>query len=378
MIITIVCDVLGEPNNGTTIAAFNLINALKSYGHTVRVVCPDEDKKDQENYFVVPTIDFKVFNKYVEKNGVSLSKADVMIIARAIKGSDVVHVMLPFALSSTAIRLCKKFKIPVTAGFHAQAENVTSHFFLKDVPFANRMVYKTFFKKIYSKVDAVHYPTNFIRRLFEKSAMRKTNAYVISNGVNERFVQKNVVRPEEFKNKILILFCGRYSKEKAHTTLIKAVLLSKYEKDIQLIFAGAGPEEKHIIEAGNLLTNKPYLEFFSREKIVDIINMCDLYCHPAEIEIEAISCLEAITCGLVPVIADSERSATRFFALGKNNLFKNTDCTDLAKKIDYWLDNPDLKKKCSEEYLGYTKQFNQSNCMKQMEEMLVDVVEFRK
>ena len=32
MKILVACDVLGEPNNGTTIAALNLINALKERG----------------------------------------------------------------------------------------------------------------------------------------------------------------------------------------------------------------------------------------------------------------------------------------------------------------------------------------------------------
>ena len=42
MVITFVCDVLGDENNGTTIATFNQIRAMQAKGHTVRVVCPDE------------------------------------------------------------------------------------------------------------------------------------------------------------------------------------------------------------------------------------------------------------------------------------------------------------------------------------------------
>lgn len=48
MNITIICDVLGEPNNGTTIATLNLINFLQKQGHIVRVVCPDQDKKEKK------------------------------------------------------------------------------------------------------------------------------------------------------------------------------------------------------------------------------------------------------------------------------------------------------------------------------------------
>ena len=34
MTITIVCDILGEENNGTTIACMNLIRFLRAQGHT--------------------------------------------------------------------------------------------------------------------------------------------------------------------------------------------------------------------------------------------------------------------------------------------------------------------------------------------------------
>lgn len=44
MKITIICDVLGKENNGTTIAAMNLIRHLREHGHEVRVLCCDQDR----------------------------------------------------------------------------------------------------------------------------------------------------------------------------------------------------------------------------------------------------------------------------------------------------------------------------------------------
>ena len=38
MRVTVICDVLGEANNGTTLAALNLIRYLREKGHTVTVV----------------------------------------------------------------------------------------------------------------------------------------------------------------------------------------------------------------------------------------------------------------------------------------------------------------------------------------------------
>ena len=89
------------------------------------------------------------------------------------------------------------------------------------------------------------------------------------------------------------------------------------------------------------------------------------------VEIEAIACLEAISCGLVPVIADSPRSATRFFALEDRNLFRYNDPSDLAEKIDYWLDHPEERAACSRNYMGYTRQFGQRHCMEEMEKMIL-------
>ena len=104
-----------------------------------------------------------------------------------------------------------------------------------------------------------------------------------------------------------------------------------------------------------------------------VINCADLYVHPAEVEIEAISCLEAISCGLVPVISDSPRSATRFFALDEKNLFACSDPDSLAQKIDYWLDHPEEKAARRAAYLGYTKQFDHDHCMDLMEQMILQV-----
>ena len=47
MKILVVADVLGQKNNGTTMAAYNLIESLKKRGHEVRVLCGDIDKMNE-------------------------------------------------------------------------------------------------------------------------------------------------------------------------------------------------------------------------------------------------------------------------------------------------------------------------------------------
>ena len=371
MIICVVCDVLGKANNGTTMAALDLIQALKERGHLVRVVCPDLDRMGQENFYVVPVRNLGPLNNYLQKNGVELAKPERRILEQAMHGADHVHIMLPFPLGIKALKVAKEHGLPVTAGFHCQAENFTSHIFMKDFKPANTLTYKTFYRLFYRHVDAVHYPTEFIRETFE-NATGKTNAYVISNGVRSAFQPAPSLRPKELEGRFVILFIGRYSKEKAHKVLIDAAALSRHAKELQLIFAGSGPLREKLEKRSRKLANPPIFRFFSRDELVRAINYADLYVHPSEVEIEAISCLEAISCGLVPVISDSYRSATRFFALDEKNLFACNDPQALADRIDYWLEHPAERQERSRAYLGYTVQFNYENCMDRMEQMIVE------
>ena len=376
MIICVVCDVLGEENNGTTIAAMNLIRSLRERGHTVRVVCPDGDKKGLPDYYVADTLNLGPFGNYVKKNGVIMAKPDKDILQKAFDGVDHVHLMTPLPLGFAALHVAREKGVSITAGFHCQAENITSHLFMKNNRFLNKKVYRFFYRRFYRYVDGVHYPSEFIRQVFERFGGR-TNAFVISNGVSADFHPIKVSRPEEFEGRQVILFTGRYSKEKSHRVLIEAVKKSRHAKTIQLVFAGEGPLKEKLEALSKGLENPPVFRFFSREEMVRIINSADLYVHPAEIEIEAISCLEAIACGLVPVISDSPRSATRFFALDEKNLFSCNDSSSLAERIDYWLDHPEEKAARSREYIGYTEQFDYDVCMDRMERMMLLVHESR-
>ena len=375
MNITIVCDVLGEANNGTTIAALNLIKAMKERGHNVRVICSDKSRKGEEGFYIVPTLYLgPLINHYLKKNGVALSRPIAKTVAAAIEGADVVHFMTPFRLSRKAIKLAKRSHIPLTAGFHCQAENFTSHLFLKDSKLANLIFYHTIWGVAYHNCTRIHYPTQFIRDTFEHTIRHDTPGCVVSNGVNIAFKPMEVERDPKYEGKYLIHFTGRLSKEKTHKVLIDAVNLSRYRDRIQLVFAGIGPLKNKLVKRGRKLPNPPEFNFYSRQDLIRQLNMSDLYVHPAEIEIEAIACLEAISCGLIPVIANSPRSATRYFALDERNLFHNKDAKDLAMRIDYLIEHPEEKQALAEQYRGFVEQHEYEHCMDRMEQMLSDAV----
>lgn len=375
MKIAIVSDVLGEANNGTSITTQRLIGSLKKRGHKVNVVAPN--LPDGEGYYSLKKINFRMFNNYVAKNGVEIAKPDKEIIRRGIEDADVVHIMLPFFVGMTAVKLAKEMGKPVTAGFHCQAENLTSHFFMKNIKPVNNAVYSFFRKHFYDKVDAIHCPTEFIENVIEKRGYNKPK-YIISNGVAEEYVCKQAERPEFLKNKFAVLTVGRLAKEKQHYVLIDAVAKSRHEKQIQLICAGDGPLKDKLKKRAEKLTNEPVFSFFKSGELVDLFNCCDLYVHPADVELEGIACIEAISCGMVPLVADSPRCATKYFALTEDNLFACNDSGDLAEKIDYFIEHRERLDQIKRLYLPMRNAFALSHSVDKMEEMFAQAIKAEK
>lgn len=374
MVITVACDVLGEENNGTTIAAMNLIRFLKKRGHDVRVLCADQNRTGEEGFYVVPNINLgKPLNAYVRKVGVTLAKPQERIIKAALDGTEHVHIMLPFLLGMKTAEYAKNMNISITAGFHMQAENLTSYLKLGGFKTLNKGVYKFIYSKFYKNVDAIHYPTEFIKRIFEKNIGKTTKGYVISNGVHDYVKKREGKRPIEFEGKIVILTTGRYAREKSQDTLIKAIKLSKYKDKIQLILGGQGVKEKYYKRLSKKLPVQPIFKFYSRTEIIDVLNYADIYVHPAEMELEGISCLEAITCGKLTIVSDSKLSATKNFAVDEKCVFKNRNPKSLASVIDYFIEHPDEIELYGKKYENSAKAYNQEECMLKMENMIKEI-----
>lgn len=373
MKIALVTDVYGETNNGTCITARRLVEGMKARGHEVTVISPYAC--DEPGYVTLKKRQFPVFQHYIESNGVSFAQPDEELLRRGMEGCDVVHFLMPFKVCQVGRRIAEEMGIAYTTAFHCQPENITGHIFMLHAGFANRMIYRRFWRTFYRQTHFVHCPSQFIADQLTENGY-DLDKRVISNGVVPTFHHKEVERPAELRDRICILFVGRYSPEKRHDLLIDAVKESRYADRIQLIFAGNGPKKAKIQKQGSTLPHPPIMNLYAAEDLCNLINTCDLYVHPSDAEIEAISCIEAFTCGLVPVISDSDKSATNQFALTERNLFHQGDPHSLAKQIDYWIEHPEEKAAMSARYQEYAHQFAIESCMDQMENMFEDAYRY--
>ena len=77
----------------------------------------------------------------------------------------------------------------------------------------------------------------------------------------------------------------------------------------------------------------------------------------------------------MPVIADSPHCATKNFALDPHCLFKVGDSQELARRIDWFIEHPDEKAALRQRYIRESVLYDQTKCMREMENMFKSVIE---
>lgn len=372
MKILIVIDQFDNSNNGTTISARRFAKGLQDAGNEVFVVSTG-NKKDEYKFNVKELPLLPGISHIVKSQGMSFAIPNTEILEKAISSVDIVHFYMPFWLSKSGLKICEKLKIPHTAAFHVQPENITYTIGLGTNTKVNDMIYTHYRDSFFNKFTHIHCPSEFIANELKKHGYT-AKLHVISNGVDNDFKYYSKEKLPEFKDKIVIAMIGRYSNEKRQDVLIEAIAKSKYSNKIQLVLAGKGPNRTKYQKLGAALPNPPIMNFYNKEDLIKLLKSTDLYVHSADAEIEAISCIEAFACGNVPIIANSPNSATKQFALTDESLFEAGNSDDLALKIDFWLDNENYRKEMELKYAQSAEKYRLENSIKKMEEMFKDAI----
>lgn len=238
---------------------------------------------------------------------------------------------------------------------------------------ANELLYEWFRDDFYNEFTHIHCPSPFIAGQLKEHGYQ-AKLHIISNGVSDEFYPRVRQKEPELAHKFVILMIGRYSEEKRQDVLIEAVKRSAHSHRIQLILAGQGPKERSLRWQGRSLRYPPIMGFFDTERLCELMAMSDLYVHAADVEIEAIACLEAVASGLVPVIADSPLSATSQFALDHRSLFEAGNVDDLAERIDWWYEHATARHQMARVYAESANQYRLKNSIRKAEQMFAEEI----
>ena len=371
MKIALVIDTYDCHSNGTTVSAQRFVERLRSRGHEVRVVTTGQPAQGK---YIVPKLVIPLIEKLLEAQESDFARCDEKVVEQAFDGVDLVHFYTPFFLSCGAEKVAHRMGIPTFAAFHMQPENVLWNIGLKRMGWLRHPVYHLLRNMFFKRFAHIHCPSRFIAGRLSEHGF-KAKLHIISNGVDPDFHPQPAEKRPEWQDRIVIMMVGRLSPEKRQDVLIEAVNRSRYRDRIQLVLAGSGPREKHYRRMGKKLPHPPYIHYFSKEELIRMLCSADLYVHASDIEIEAISCMEAFACGKVPVIANAPESATPQFALTERSLFRAGDPGDLARRIDWWLDHPGERAAMERQYARAADEMRVERSVEAMEAVYRETIE---
>ena len=364
--------------NGLSASAQRTVKHLKERGLDVRVLSaknPNEGGVEPE--FRLENVKIPVFDNLVRSQGYIFAKGDKEVIIEAVKWADLIHLEEPFFLQIEVAKVAKKFHKPCVGTYHLHPENLYASISMEHFMPLNNSTMMSLLKLVFNKCIIVQCPTyNVMERL--KRWHFKAKLKVISNGLAREDLSsnKNLVEKEKLSDsKYTVITIGRHSREKDPITLLKSMKFSKFNKDIQLVFLGRGPKTKNLEKYAKKLVDKgilkymPIFKFCSLDELQRITAASDLYIHLAYIEVEGLSCLEAIQMGIVPIIAKYKYSATSQFALSDNSKFKARNAKDLASKIDFWLSDDKNRENEAKKYKAYNKEYDIEKSITEIIEM---------
>lgn len=370
--------------NGLSGSARRTVKKLKEAGIDVKVLSArNSDPNGPQPDFVLNDFHIPLFDTLVKKQGYEFSKTDKFVIREAVSWADVVHLEEPFFLQYEACKIAKELNKPLTGTYHLHPENLFASVGLDRVHFFNKRTMIIWRDYVFNNCKILQCPTENVKARLLRYRF-KPELRVISNGlVMEDLLTKT---DEDIKDtnindaRYRIITIGRFSAEKDLTTLLKAMKYCRHSQDIRLIFAGRGPKKNKLERMANRLVKRgilkypPTFGFYNLNELQKLSCSVDLYIHCAYIEVEGLSCMEAIQVGIVPIIAKGRYTATSQFALTDMSTYLSKDPKDLADKIDYWLDHDELRKEEAKKYIGLGNKYNIDYSIQQTIKMFEDAL----
>ncbi|MDD2599221.1 MAG: glycosyltransferase [Kiritimatiellae bacterium] len=356
---------------GGDVATIRMAEGLKKRGHVITVVAALSVQT--ERFFQVrgfyPPLAKEAFTKGDFIWGIPEKK----VLRKAFADVDLIQVQHPFVLGYGAVKVAKAMGKPVIGAFHAQPQNILGMMGLEG-RFKEYCLAKLFMFSMFNRVPFLQCPSQFAADIMKKSGCRSA-LRVVSNGIPAEFKETKESRPEWFGDKLVLLSIGRLSPEKRQKLMVEGVKRSKYANQIQLVLCGQGADMEALKVLGEELPVKPFIEHISDADKLTYLNTADMFLQASIVELESLSCLEAIGCGLPCLIADSQHSAATQFALDDRFLFTSDDADSLAGKIDYWFENRAELKAHKQKILAMAENYNMEKCLDKMEALYAEALQ---
>jgi glycosyltransferase involved in cell wall biosynthesis len=371
MVIVFVVDNYPSQTDGTHVSAHRFRDELTRMGHEVRVLSIGVEGSGmyslKERYIPIVT-------PVARWSYLRFAKFDEETARKALAGADVMHAFFPWQLQQKTMRLARKMGIAVTSAFHCPPEHVSYNMGVKAFPPLIQFLFWHFKNMFFNYVEDIHCPSSLTARDLEMHGYT-ARLHVISNGISSEYTPVERVPHGDC---IHVMSAGRLAPEKRQDLIIKAVNHSKYRNRIKLLIAGQGFYGKRYRKEAASLPVPVEFGFLRHEDLVRRMQETDIYIHASDVEAEGLACLEAISCGNVPIISSSPRSAASQFALDGRSKFEKGNYLDLRDKLDYWIEHPEEREIMRQKYAELGLEYNINKSAQKMLAMFTEAIERNK
>ncbi len=242
--------------------------------------------------------------------------------------------------------------------------------FLKYGPVRGKLIDKLSLKYVswyYNHCRWISAPNKIIISEMKANGFNKT-AKVISNPIELKdFQAYSVAEKRELKEKLglsknTIIYTGRLAPEKNIDVAIRAIALVKEKiPDVNLVLTGYGSAQGELKKLARRLKVRENVKFFGfveyGKPFTDLYNACDIFVVTSTAEMQCMSMMQAMACGL-PVIAVKAWALPEYVNAQNGYLIDAGDFTALAKKIVYLLKNPHKRVTLGEGGIDYVANFS--------------------
>lgn len=369
MKLAFVTDDLQGSSNGIYASAYRYAQKLRELGHDVNLVGYGANGTDA---FPMPMREIPLVTPIASSCGFTFGEPHDEIFSRAFAGVDIIHLFLPFALEVEALLWARAHRIPVSAAFHLQPQNMTYNAGFGLAAGLSDAIFAYFKHRLYKHVAHIQCPSQMIKEQLLEHGYQSC-LHVISNGVPEKFKPRPEVHFDD--GKIHLITVGRFAPEKNQGTILDGVAKSRYKEAIVLHVCGQGNLEGDLRAHAQELGITCEFGFYEEDELLALEQKCALYIHASVADIEAMGVTEALSAGAVPLIGKAPLSAPSAYALCEQSLFDAQDSDELARRIDWWLDHPGEQTAWAAAYQEEAKMLSLTTCVKKflaMEELAIE------
>lgn len=286
---------------------------IEKLGHEVRLIAPEFPNFKENNPLI-----YRVPALPLRPPVIPLAFPNIHAIKKIVENykPDIIHTHHPFLLGKTAMRLAKKYHLPIVFTHHSIYEQ-----YIHYVPFIpTAWLQKSVIRRVMNfanETSAVVAPSESVEKILQDRNI-ETPVYVIPTGINPTFF----VRGKDTRKKtreswgvgedeLLIISFARLAKEKNFSMLIDAFSLLKQQignTKVRLVIGGDGPETDTLKEQVAKLGLNLYVQFpghFVHENIPDFLSGGDVFAYPSTSETQGLVTLEALAAGLPAVVSNA-------------------------------------------------------------------------